>query len=135
MKAKIPVWINGLQGVILAILAFQTYAGYLNPALLYPGFVLDSATAKIIYGLAGRNAVMLVISLIALARQNPRFYAFTFLMHGLREAQDMVIMPLTGGPGMPAVAIVLVFLVIFVIPEIFAYLKLNRMANQMEKLA
>jgi len=31
MKTKIPLWINILQVVILAILSFQTYACYFNP--------------------------------------------------------------------------------------------------------
>lgn len=129
MKTKIPLWINILQVVILAILSFQTYACYFNPSLLYPGFTVDEVTAKTIYVLAGRNAVMMVISIIALVRQNPRFYSFAFLMHSLRELQDMFIVPLTGEPFF----IFFVFLFVFVIPEITAYLKLNKMANEMEK--
>ena len=131
MKTKIPLWINILQVVILAILSFQTYACYFNPSLLYPGFTVDEVTAKIIYVLAGRNAVMMVISIIALVRQNPRFYSFAFLMHSLRELQDMFITPLTSGQYF----IFFVFLFVFTIPEILAYIKLNKMANEMEKAA
>ncbi len=129
MKTKIPIWINILQVVILGILAFQTYACYLNPKLIYPDFVFDANTSKMIYTLAGRNAVMLVISLFALLRQDARFYSFAFLMHGLREVQDMFILPLTMGIAPMSVGIFFVFLIIFVIPEVAAYLKLSRMAN------
>ncbi len=129
MKTKIPIWINILQIVILAILTFQTYACYFNPQLIYPEFILNAESAKMIYVLAGRNAVMMVISIIALVRQNPRFYSFAFLMHSLREAQDMFITPLTSGQYF----IFFVFLFVFTIPEILAYLKLNKMANEMEK--
>ena len=132
MKTKIPIWINILQVLILAILTFQTYASYFNPSLLSPGLVVNSASAKIIYTLAGRNAVMMIISLVALIRQDARFYSFAFLMHSLRELQDMFIVPLTGEPGTQAIAIFFVFLIVFVIPEITAYLKLNKLANQME---
>lgn len=131
MKTKIPVWINILQVLILAILTFQTYASYFNPQLLYAGFTVDAATAKMIYVLAGRNAVMMVISIIALVRQDPRFYSFAFLMHSLRELQDMFIVPMTGEP----IAIFFVFLLVFVIPEITAYFKLNKMANELDKHA
>ena len=130
MKTKIPIWVNILQIVILAILAFQTYACYFNPSLLYPGVIVDSVTAKMIYVLAGRNAVMMVISIIALVRQDPRFYSFAFLMHSLRELQDMFIVPMTGEP----LAIFFVFLIVFVIPEITAYFKLNKMANESDKV-
>ncbi|MBI3241260.1 MAG: hypothetical protein HYZ49_03095 [Chloroflexi bacterium] len=134
MKTKIPIWINILQVVILAILSFQTYACYFNPNLIYPGITIDATSAKMIYVLAGRNAVMMVISILALVKQNPRFYSFAFLMHSLRELQDMFIVPLTGEPGVPAIANFLVFLIIFVIPEITAYLKLNKMANELAKI-
>lgn len=129
MKTKIPIWINILQIVILAILSFQTYSCYFNPKLIYPEFVLNAESANMIYVLAGRNAVMMVISIIALIRQNPRFYSFAFLMHSLREAQDMFITPLTSGQYF----IFFVFLFVFTIPEILSYLKLNKMANEMEK--
>ena len=129
MKTKNPVWINILQVVILGILTFQTYSCYFNPQLLYPGITVDENSAKMIYVLGGRNAVMMVISIIALVRQNPRFYSFAFLMHSLRDFQDMFIAPLTGG----GIVVFFVFLIVFVTPEILSYLKLNKMANEMEK--
>jgi len=129
MKTKIPVWVNILQVVILAILTFQTYACYFNPQLLYPGITVDENSAKMIYVLGGRNAMMAIISVIALVRQNPRFYSFAFLMHSLRDFQDMFIAPLTGG----GIVVFFVFLIVFVTPEILSYLKLNKMANEMEK--
>ena len=134
MKTKIPVWINILQVIILAILTFQTYACYFNPELIYPGITMDAASAKMIYVLAGRNAVMMVISILALVRQDPRFYSFAFLMHSLRELQDMFITPLTGEPGTQAIVIFFVFLIVFVIPEITAYFKLDKMANELAKI-
>lgn len=130
-KVKIPIWINILQIVILAILTFQAYSCYFNPQLLYPGITLDSNSAKMIYVLAGRNTVMVVISILALVKQNPRFYSFAFLMHSLRELQDMFIAPLTSGQFF----IFFVFLFVFVIPEILAYIKLNKLANEPEKPA
>lgn len=129
MKTKIPVWINVLQVVILAILSFQTYSCYINPELAYPGAVTNEASRQVLFVLGGRNAVMVVISLVALIRQNPRFYSFAFLMHSLRELQDMFIVPLTGGPFF----VFFIFLFAFTIPEITAYFKLNKMANELER--
>ena len=117
MKMKIPIWINILQVVILAILSFQTYACYFNPELIYPGITIDAVSAQAIYVLAGRNAMMAAISLLALIRQNPHFYAFAFLMHSLRDLQDMFIAPLTGAPGGAAIGVFFVFLIVFVISQ------------------
>ena len=133
MKTRVPLWINILQIGILAILTFQTYAFYLDLKLIYPGMVLDAATAKAVYALAGRNAVMAAISLVALVRQDPRFYSFAFLMHSLRELQDMFIVPLTREPGAVAIGIFFVFLFAFVIPEIMAYFKLKNLADESAK--
>ncbi len=55
---------------------------------------------------------MAIISLIALIRQDARFYSFAFVMHSLRELQDMFIIPLTGAPFVTF----FVFLFVFVIP-------------------
>ncbi len=129
LKTNIPLWINILQVIILAILSFQTYACYFNPELIYPGAVTNDAATQAIYVLAGRNALMAVISLLALVRQNPRFYSFAFLMHSLRELQDMFISPLTGQPFY----VFFVFLIVFVIPEITAYFKLTKMADEAEQ--
>lgn len=133
MKTKIPIWINILQVVILLILTMQTYACYVNPEMLYPGAVTNGISRQVLYVLGGRNALMAIISIIALVRQNARFYSFAFIIHGLREFQDMFILPLTGEPGAGAIINFLVFLIVFVIPEIAAYLKLNKMANELEK--
>ena len=132
MKTKIPLWINILQIVILAILSFQTYTCYFNPNLIYPGITADSAARPIIYVLAGRNAMMAAISVIALLTQNPRFFSFAFLMHSLRDGQDMFIAPLTGAPSSPVV-VFLVFLIVFVIPEITAVFKLRKLADEMDR--
>jgi len=130
MKTKIPLWINILQVILLAILSLQTYACYFNPSLIYPGFTVDSSNAQVIYVLAGRNAVMAVISILALVKQDSRFYSFAFIMHSLREFQDSLIVgPLIGMP----ITMIAIFFVIFVIPEVIAYFKLNKIADGFEK--
>ena len=126
MRTRIPLWINVLQVVILAILAFQTYAMYFDPNLLFSDLVVDASTEGVVYSLAGRNAVMMTISVVALVLQNPRFYSFAFVIHILRDVQDMFIAPQTGAPT----AVFFVFLFVFVIPEILAFAKLTKLANE-----
>jgi len=130
MTPKIPLWINLLQALILAILLFQTYACYLDPGLIYPGIRIEGLPAsKAINVLGGRNAVMALISIIALVWQEPRFYSFAFLMHSAREAQDMFITPLHTPDTTVALILFAVFLFVFVIPEIIATRMLWRFAN------
>ena len=123
MHATIPLWINLLQGLILIILARQAFNCYFNPEISYPGVV----ARKAVYTLAGRNTMMAVISLLALVVQNPAFLCFAFLMHSLRELQDMFIVPMTNPAGNGRVAIFFVFLFVFAIPEIMAVITLYKM--------
>lgn len=114
-----------LQAVIIAILAFQTYGSYFNPELLFNGVVSDPVTDSIINTLAGRNATMLVISLVAIIWQNSRFYAFAFLMHLVRDMQDMF---MTLFADMP-IYVFFVFLIVFVIPEALALRTLRNLSK------
>lgn len=129
-RDPIPRWINALQVVIIAILAYQTYAAYLAQSRVYSG-AIDDRLSSVIFTLAGRNAMMLVVSLIALRRQNAAFYAFAFLMHLLRDAQDMFIVPLTDdGSTSSRVIVFVVFTSIFVLPEALALKKLRDLARR-----
>lgn len=71
--------------------------------------------------------MMAVISLLALVLQNPAFLCFAFLMHSLRELQDMFIVPMTNPAGNGRIAIFFVFLFVFAIPEIMAVITLYKM--------
>ena len=125
MTTRIPIWINVLQAVIIAILAFQTYGSYFNPELLFNGVVSDPVTDSIINTLAGRNATMLVISIIAIVLQNPKFYSFAFILHFIRDIQDMFMTLFADVP----IYVFFVFLIVFVIPEALAVRKLRDMSK------
>jgi len=126
MQTNIPLWINLLQIVILIILSRQAFNCYFSSEKIYPE-ITGTPARKVVYVLAGRNTVMVVISLLALVWQNPAFLCFAFLMHGLRESQDMFIIPLTNPPGNGRVKIFFVFLFVFVVPEILAVVTLYKM--------
>lgn len=126
MYTSIPIWIDLLQVVILFILSRQAFNCYFHPEKIYPGLT-GAPARKVLYVLAGRNTVMAVISLAALVLQNPAFLCFAFVMHSLRELQDMFIIPLTNPPGNDRIKVFLIFLIIFVIPEITAVVTLYRM--------
>ena len=133
-REAIPIWINCLTVLIIFILAFQSYSAYLDTSLAFGDYSLESIANKEAMGkLAGRNVVMLLLTLMALQSQNPVFLAFTFLMHLLRELQDMFIVPYYLGFTTPkGMAVFCVFLFVFVIPEFLALLKLKKLAIKPE---
>lgn len=130
-KDPIPVWINALTLLIAAILAFQSYSAYMDPALAFGDYAADTvAQQRVIATLAGRNATMLLLTVLALASQDARVLAWSFVMHLARELQDMFIVPYHHGFTTPkGMAIFCVFLFVFVIPEIIATRTLRRLAS------
>ena len=107
--------------------------GYFNSTMLYAGINLDNLpTKQAMYALAGRNVVMIIVSLYALISQNPYTYRVAFLMHAARELQDMLIVPLTSTPAQYPLVTFFIFLIVFVIPEIIAFRKLDKMSKRLD---
>lgn len=127
----IPLWINILSSVIVLILTFQSVSAYFAPSLAYGAFDLSSVpNQQVMATLGGRNVVMLAGTLYALRAQNASLLAVTFVIHFAREAQDMIIVPYYAGFLTPAgLGQLLTFVVLFTIPEMFALLRLQRIAS------
>lgn len=129
-KSPIPAWINALTLLIAAILAVQSYSAYLDPGLAFGDYhASDVAQQRLMTTLAGRNAVMLLLTVLALASQDARLLGWSFVMHLARESQDMFIVPYYHGFTTPRGWLTFcVFLFVFVIPEFLAVRTLRRLA-------
>jgi len=130
-RDKIPMWINILTGIVIAILLFQTYACFFNPSLAYGTFENIDANQQAILNLAGRNIVMIVVTFLALKSQNAMFLAFTFLMNFVREFYDMLLVGYLDHFSLKGIGMMATFL-IFLIPYIFALKKLRKLASKPE---
>jgi hypothetical protein len=127
---KIPLWIYGLSGLVLAILAFQVFAAVHNPALWYKGFDASiTANSKVLITLAGRNVVMFAITALAMRSRNAMLLGLTFVMHTIRESWDMLMVPVFDGVNGAAIGQAMSFL-FFLLPYAFALRTLRRIAQQ-----
>ena len=126
---KIPMWINIISIIVIAILVFQMYACYFNPSLAYGTFENIDANQQAILTLAGRNFVMIVVTLLALKSQNAMFLAFTYLMNFVREFYDMLLVGYLDHFSMKGIGMMATFLV-FLIPYVFALKKLRQLASK-----
>jgi hypothetical protein len=129
-RDEIPLWINGISILVAAILTFQSISAYVNPSWAYGLFDNTTlANQQVMTVLGGRNVVMLLLTLLALRSQNAMFLTYTFIMHLIREAQDMFIVPyFEGFTTIKGIGIFLTFLLVFVIPYLFAIKKLRTLA-------
>jgi hypothetical protein len=97
---RLPLWINALNVVLIAILTFKTYSAFLAPTLAYGD--VDSAqpgVTRVLWELAGRNLAMILLSLVALVRQRPGVMACVFVLGLARESFDAFMALHFGAPG------------------------------------
>ncbi len=128
-RDKIPVWINILTVVVICILIFQMISAFINPSWAYGTFENNDANRQAILTLAGRNFVMIVVTLFALKSQNSMFLAFTFLMNFAREFYDMLLVGYLDHFSLKGIGMMATFLV-FLIPYVIALKKLRQLASQ-----
>lgn len=123
------MWINIISIIVIAILVFQMYACYFNPSLAYGTFENIDANQQAILTLAGRNFVMIVVTLLALKSQNAMFLTFTFIMNFAREFYDMLLVGYLNHFSMQGIGMMATFL-IFLIPYVFALKKLKLLTSK-----
>lgn len=126
-KDKIPLWINGITIVVICILLFQMISAFINPSWAYGTFENIDVNRQAILTLAGRNFVMIVVTLLALKSQNAMFLAFTFLMSFARELYDMILVGYLDHFSLKGIGMMATFLV-FLIPYVIALKKLRHLA-------
>lgn len=100
---RLPLWINILNVVLVAILTFKTYAAFMAPALAYGA--VDPAqpgVTPVLWELAGRNLAMILLSLVALWGQRPGVMACVFVLGLARESFDAFMAFHFGAPGTTA---------------------------------
>lgn len=129
-KSKIPNWIKvfgwilGVFGIILGIIS------YVAPDMMVPGMVTDSpANTQAMGMLGGRNIAMGITIIVALLSKKTDLLMLAFIMRFATEIQDMVVSMSTGIMGVPAVALGVVYIALFIIPEILAIKKLREIST------
>lgn len=130
-RDSIPLWINFITAVVICILLFQMISAFINPSWAYGTFENNDANRQAILTLAGRNFVMIVVTLLALKSQNAMFLAFTFLMGFAREFYDMILVGYLDHLSLKGIGMMATFLV-FLIPYVIALKKLRQLASKVD---
>ncbi len=105
---KIPLWVNIVQAILIAIMLSQVYMFFFNhQALVDSGIGVEGVpTLNLIYEMGARTLVMALASIFVMITQNPKQYLVVLLMNVLREGQEMIIdplYPLLNAPSSPTV--------------------------------
>ena len=128
-RDPVPMWIYGISAVVLCILTFQVYSALVQPGMGYGDFdATRAANNKVLVTLTGRNVAMMVVTILAMRSRNAMFLAYTFIMHLVRETWDMGMVPFFMGLSAAGIFTMLSFLVLFIVPYVFALRILRRLA-------
>lgn len=102
--SQIPIWVNVLLVVLVALMLLQVYPFYFDhQALLDAGITIQGKPDQnILYTTAGRLIAMVSASVLVLITQNPSQYLVVLLMSVFREGQEMFIDPLFPYANAPA---------------------------------
>lgn len=126
---KIPKWITLLSIIVVIILLFQIYACFFNPSMAYGKFENIDSNRQVILTLAGRNFVMIVITLLAIKSQNAGYLRLIFGMNFFRELYDMLLVGYLNGFSLKGIGLMATFLV-FLIPYVLALKKLKHLDSK-----
>ena len=125
-KIKIPTWINFFGGFLAAFGLLLGVMGYFMPDMVIPGFTGDTdAHNMAIWMTSARNIAMGVVMIYALVSKNPALIGLAFIMRLATEFFDMFGTAASGVMGVPSVAIYIVYVLFFIIPEILVIRKMR----------
>jgi len=95
-KTKIPLWVNVLQVILVAIMLSQVYMYFFDHAsIVDSGIAVNGVPIlNLIYEMGARTFVMVIASIYVLITQDPWQFLVVLLMNIFREGQEMIIDPL-----------------------------------------
>jgi hypothetical protein len=129
MNAKIPKWIFILAAILCTFGFGLGVLGYINPQLAY-GQLNKGANGNDIAMMiiSARNIGMAVIIFIAIISKNPRLMGLVLIMRFITEVQDTIATIIGANEGFSSVLPSVIFLIVLMVLEIIAILKLNKIA-------
>lgn len=129
-QVKIPIWIYFFGGLLAAFGLGMGIMGYINPEVVISGFTGDTNAHKMaMWMTSGRNIAMAVVMGYALFSKNSGLIGLAFLMRLVTELTDMPATAVSGVMGVPAMAVYAAYILLFIIPEIIAIMKMKALAK------
>jgi len=128
---NVPKWI-AYYTLFLGVLGIGAgLTGYFAPQLMFSNISVDFSEITTATGMfAARNIAFGVIAFVAFFLKDPKYLLLLFIGRIVTEIQDLSVIVGTDAVPVPAIALVLVWLVCFLIPEFLAIKWLNHTIHQ-----
>lgn len=126
-----PKWIE-YYTVFLGVLGIGAgLTSYFAPQLMFSNISVDFSEISTATGMfAARNIAFGVIAFVAFFSKDPKYLLLLFIGRIITEIQDLGVIVGTDALPVPAIALVLVWAVCFLIPEFLAIKTLNKTIKQ-----
>lgn len=129
-STKIPLWITIFGGLLAVFGLGLGVLGYLQPDMVIPGFTGDTNAHKMaIWMTSARNIAMGVVMIYALLSKKPALIGLAFLMRLVTELADMPATAISGVMETSPVVIYGVYILLFIVPEILAIIKMRSISS------
>ena len=129
-EVKIANWIKIFAWILAVFGIFLGVASYVAPDMVISGITTDTpAQLQAMNMIGGRNLAMGITLIVALLLKRPGLLMLAFIMRLATEITDMATTAITGIMGIPAAAIIGVYLLLLIVPEILAIRKLKSMTQ------
>lgn len=130
-KRNYPKWIE-YYALFLAVIGIGAgLTSYFAPQLMFSNISVDFSEISTATGMfAGRNIAFGVIAFVAFFSKDPKYLLLLFIGRIVTEIQDLGVIISTNAVPIPAIALVLVWAVSFLIPEFLAIKTLNKTIKQ-----
>lgn len=132
-KSAIPLWVNGMQAVLILIMLVQVYGYFFDhQSLIDAGITINGVPdLNLIYEMGARLFVMVIAAVFVMITQNPKQYLVVLIMNVFREGMEMFIDPLYPLANAPAgpLADFLIHVVIVAI-EVWALITVLRIVRR-----
>lgn len=129
---KIPLWVNIMQAILIAIMLGQVYMYFFNHQMMEATGVSveGSPMFNLVYEMGARTLVMVIASTYVMITQNPIQYLVVLLMNIVREGLETIIdpmYPILNTPATPTVDFVIHIIIVLI--EVYAFVVVYRITK------
>ena len=129
---RIPLWVNIMQAVLIAIMLGQVYMYFFNHQMMSDsGIKVDgNPMLNLVYEMGARTFVMVIASLYVLFTQNAKQYLVVLLINIIREGQETIIdplFPILNAPASPMVDLIIHIIIVLI--EVYAFVVVYRITK------
>lgn len=128
-----PKWIEYYTLLLGMVGIGAGLTGYFAPQLMFSNITVDFAAISTATGMfAARNIAFGIIAFVAFFSKDPKYMLLLFVGRIITEVQDLGVIIKTEAVPVPAIGLILVWLIFFLLPEFFAIKILNKTIKKNE---